>query len=156
LYGIRAANGAVIITTKRGSDTRARRMDVSVNSSVTVEWPSMMPNLQDKYAQGTGGNLALTNTNSFGPAFADLRRDINNRTPIYPDGVPIVSSDNSLPPFTPYDNYSFFQNGLTYNNSVSISGGSSQATYFLSLANLSSEGIVPNNTFNRTTVTLAG
>jgi TonB-linked SusC/RagA family outer membrane protein len=157
LYGIRAANGAVIITTKRGRDTQGQRMDVSVNSSVTMEWPSMLPSLQGKYAQGTGGNLVLNNTNSFGPAFSDLRHDVNNKTPEHPAGLPIVSNDPNLPAVTPFDNYgNFFQTGMTYNNNISISGGTSAATYFLSIANSSSEGIVPNNTFNRTTVTLAG
>ena len=157
LYGIRAANGAVIITTKRGRDTGPQRMDVSVNSSVTMEWPSMLPEKQDLYAQGVGGNLGLTGTLSWGPLLSSLRHDVNNRTAAHPAGVPIVSGDANLPAVMPFDNYgNFFQTGVTYNNSVSVSGGTDQATYYFSLGNLSSEGIVPNNTFQRTSVTLAG
>jgi TonB-linked SusC/RagA family outer membrane protein len=158
LYGIRAANGAVVITTKKGAATPGKRMDVSFNSSVRFEKVSQLPTLQDKYAQGSGGNLNLGGTTaSYGPLISDLRLDINNKTPYYPDGTPIVSDDPNLPQMKAYDNYdSFFQTGVTYDNSLSISGGSTDATYYFSIADLRSESIIPNNTFNRTSIALAG
>jgi len=161
LYGIRAANGAVIITTKKGQ--ARQKMDVSFNSSVNFETVSMLPKLQSTFAQGANGVLNLGGTTwSFGPKISDLRMDINNKNEYYPQGVPVLFDPNNpahagLPPYPAYDNLNaFWQTGVTYNNALSISGGSDLTTYYFSLSNLSQEGIVPNNTFNRTTVTVSG
>jgi TonB-linked SusC/RagA family outer membrane protein len=161
LYGIRAANGAVIITTKKGK--AGEKMQVTYSSSITAERVSQMLQLQDKFAQGSGGNLNLGGTTaSFGPKISDLRLNPDVKNVYYPDGVPVLFDPNNpamanYPKFSAYDNVnSFFQTGLTYNNSLTLSGGTEQTTYFFSLSNLSQEGIVPNNTFNRTTVSVSG
>lgn len=157
LYGIRAANGAIVITTKKGQATTRQRMDVSFASSVTIEQVSNLPKLQNVYAQGSNGNLDLLTTGSWGPKISDLRYDTSRKTPEYPTGVPIVSSDTSLPQAMAYDNLrNFWQTGIGYNNSLSLSGGNDLTTFYFSLSNLSQESIIPNNTFNRTTVTVSG
>jgi hypothetical protein len=57
----------------------------------------------------------------------------------------------------PYDNVgNFFQTGVSYNNSLSLTGGNQNTSYYLSIANTSSTGIVPNNTFERTNITISG
>lgn len=63
----------------------------------------------------------------------------------------------SLAKGAPFDNLNaFWQQGVTYNNSLSMAGGTEQTTYYFSFSNLNQKGIIPNNTFNRTTVSLSG
>lgn len=161
LYGIRAANGAVVITTKKGKTSE--KLQVSFASSVTIERVSQLPKLQNKFAQGSGGVLNLGGTTaSFGPKISDLVIDPNIKSQYYPNGTPVLF-DPTNPAHAgfnkaeAFDNLNaFWQTGLAYNNSLTLSGGSSQTTYYFSLSNLRQEGIVPNNTFNRTTASLSG
>lgn len=164
LYGLRAANGAVIITTKKGAATSTgQKTSVSFNSSVTFDQVSQLPSMQNKYAQGLFGNFAASGalnptTLSWGPRLDTLRYD-GGTNPYYPNGN-IVGQSNPLATdmrVGPYDNAgNFFQTGMTYNNSLSLTGGNQTTSYYLSIANTSSSGIVPNNTFERTNITLSG
>jgi TonB-linked SusC/RagA family outer membrane protein len=156
LYGLRAGNGAVIITTKKGQ-TGARRTSVSFNSSVTMEQVSQIPQLQQRYAQGFGGYNTATLV--WGPRLDTLRFDGGSNL-YYPQGNIVGMSSPSAQQNAmvgPYDNVSnFFQNGMTYNNNIAITGGDQSTSYYLSLGHTNASGIVPNNTFDRTTITLAG
>ncbi len=160
LYGLRAANGAVIITTKKGSTSdMARRTTVAFNSSVTMEQVSQLPAMNDKYGRGTFGNFGVT-TLVWGPRLDTMRYDGATTNPYSPNGN-IVSANHPDAKGNlnvgPYDNVgNFFQNGMSYNNSLSLTGGNQNTSYYLSIANTSSTGIVPNNTFERTNVTLSG
>jgi TonB-linked SusC/RagA family outer membrane protein len=161
LYGLRAANGAVIITTKKGATGTAiaKRTTVGFNSSVTFEEVSQLPAMQDKYGRGTFGNFGVT-TLVWGPRLDTMRYD-GAGTNLYSPNGNIVSQNHPDARqdlrVGPYDNVgNFFQTGITYNNSISLTGGNQNTSYYLSIGNTSAEGIVPNNTFQRTNVTLAG
>lgn len=156
LYGLRAANGAVVITTKKGSTAGGKRTNVAFNSSVTFEQVSKLPEMQNKYAQGVG-TYSPTTTAVWGPALADLRFDGASDNPYYPLGniVPAASAPAGAQPVPGYDNIgNFFQTGVAYNNSIAISGGNDNNTYYLSIANSTNKGVVPNNTFDRTNISL--
>lgn len=159
LYGLRAANGAIIITTKKGSaSAMGKKTTVTFNSSVTFDQVSQMPEMQDKYGQGTFGNFGVTTLN-WGPRLDTMRFDGGSNL-YYPNGN-IVSMNNPNAKqdlnVGPYDNIaSFFQTGVSYNNNLALSGGNQNTTYYLSIGNTSQTGIVPNNDYQRTTVTLSG
>ncbi|MFO7613666.1 MAG: SusC/RagA family TonB-linked outer membrane protein [Bacteroidales bacterium] len=163
LYGLRAGNGAVIITTKKGTTGVGRKTTVSFNSSVTIEQVSQLPAMQDKYGQGLFGNLLAngtlsTTTLNWGPRLDTLRFD-GGENPYYPNGNIVGMSNPNATDMRvgPYDNAgNFFQTGMAYNNSVSLTGGNQNTSYYFSIANTNSSGIVPNNTFARTSVSLAG
>jgi TonB-linked SusC/RagA family outer membrane protein len=164
LYGLRAANGAVIITTKRGAMGAARPV-INFTSSVGFDQVSQLPEMQNKYAQGLfGGWNAAGNLNPttlvWGPRMDTLRYDGAATNLYYPNGNVVGQSNpnaNQNLLVGPYDNVgNFFQTGVTYNNNLSIAGASERTTYFLSLAHTSAGGIVPNNTFKRTNVAIAG
>jgi TonB-linked SusC/RagA family outer membrane protein len=159
LYGLRAANGAVIITTKKGSTLSGQRTTVAFSSSVSFDQVSQTPKMQDKYGQGTFGDFEVTTLN-WGPRLDTMRFDGATDNLYYPNGNIVSQSDPNAKQdlmVGPYDNVgNFFQTGVTYNNSLSVAGGMGGTTYYFSVGNSSSEGIVPNNTFNRTNVTLSG
>ncbi|MGK7393916.1 MAG: SusC/RagA family TonB-linked outer membrane protein [Candidatus Cyclobacteriaceae bacterium M3_2C_046] len=189
LYGIRAANGAVIITTKKGGNTGGK-VQVNYNSFVKLNEPSLLPELQTKYAQGseiymglydrTGVQMPdeqIYNAVAWGPPIDELRYSTDpNYVPgdEYPFGgitpmdeyirlwdpngrmVPAGSPFASNIPVQAYDHYDFFRTGTTFQNHIDVSGGDEKSTFYLSLSNNSDEGIVPNNSFNRTSVKLTG
>jgi len=176
LYGLRAANGVIVITTKKGSSMQgANAYNVSYSTSVSFDKISQMPEEQTKYAQGLNGKWSgpqTGNRNSWGPLIDTMRFTNVGLTPamdangdgIYDwdrNGILVGKSDprvtSSSKKAVAYDNVGdFFKTGTTYNNAVSIGGGTNLSNFYLSLSNLKQDGIVPNNTFQKTTVKISG
>jgi TonB-linked SusC/RagA family outer membrane protein len=146
LYGTRGANGVILITTKKGAYNQD--FQINVSSSLEISQVNKLPETQNKYSQGYFGTYGggTSNPFSWGPALADLGYDADgNITQDATGGV------------TPYDNAgNFFQNGRRLNNSLTLAGGGKKSSYYLSIANLQDQGIVPLNTFDRTTIRLTG
>lgn len=161
LYGIQAASGALIITTKRGSSGKAST-SVTFNSSVTFDRVSLLPERQDIYSQGSGG-LYLGPTSSsankrwtWGARIDTLYRDgVANS---YDPNGNIVGASSSLKktPAVVYDPYDFFQTGLTFNNNVAFSGGTNKTGFRLSLGNLHQTGVIPKSKYDKTTIAVNG
>ncbi len=175
LYGLRAANGVVIITTKKGKANSGEGSSFNVNftTSVSIDKVNRLPENQKKYGQGSGGEWAgphTANRNSWGPLLDTCSYSNVGMTPdmdVDGDGIydwdknGYITSKNDPnatgAPVNIYDNLgSFFKTGYSYNNAINIAGGSQKATYYMSLSNMHSDGIVPNNTFDKTTVKISG
>jgi TonB-linked SusC/RagA family outer membrane protein len=110
LYGSRAANGVVIITTKSGSKSARKGLEVTFNTSYSVEDVSSLPDYQDKYVQGSNQNYSASFIGNWGPAFPAAVDEINaslgfNRYTKtlfagYPEGTvphPLVTSGYGAP-----------------------------------------------------------
>jgi TonB-dependent SusC/RagA subfamily outer membrane receptor len=145
LYGSRAKDGVIMITTKtRGN---GKGIGVSYNFNYTNEQPLDYTDYQYEYGQGENG-LRPTAPNptsgqwSFGQKFAP--------------GMTQVLFNNITVPYVPqYDRIKkFFRNGQNLTNTVNIEAGGEKGGIYISLGNLDSKGIVPNNTFNRKTMNL--
>lgn len=195
LYGLRASNGVILITTRMGSLNS--KMKVDFHTSVTFETISKTQEVQNKYAQGSSEGYAAflewayeqpfnhvaspTDGQPYRNVSWGARIDTCSYTTdpswVAPDAnifeyLPmdeylakwdangrIVSAKDPMAngkPVQIHDPYDFFKTGTTYNNSLTISGGSQTTTYFLSLSNQKQAGIVPNNNFGRTTIKLSG
>lgn len=154
LYGLRAANGAVIINTKQG---RKGATQVTFSSTTTFDVVSRLPERQDEWAQGFNGNYIFGENNSWGPRMdtmfyaIDPATNLLDRNLLVPRGDPLASS-------TLAENFEnsrdFFQTGVTLNNSLSLRGGNEKTTFFLSLGDLRQTGIVPLTEYNRTSIRL--
>ncbi len=131
LYGLRAAAGAIVVTTKKGKDGAT---SIGINSRFGVNWVNRLPKLQDKFKQGSNykGNKITDNTYlSWGDAFQ--------------------SGENV------YDNLGdFYQNATSFDNSFNVSGGNAKGNFYLSGSNLDQSGIVPTTDFKRTTFRFNG
>jgi len=152
LYGVRAANGAIIITTKSGKGLSAQKIEF--HTSVGWDMVSQLPDRQKIFAQGNNGVWASGNANSFGPKIADLEYDGDATYKWDPLGRLVPKGTGDGTPAVYYDPYKFFQTGLSTNNTVSVSNGNELGSYFLSLSNLEQAGVVPNNKYGRTTLRL--
>ncbi|GAB4418799.1 MAG: SusC/RagA family TonB-linked outer membrane protein [Bacteroidia bacterium] len=149
LYGVRAGNGAIIITTKRGGKGR---VVATFRTSLEISQVNKLPDLQDTYAQG------------------DLRSGVPTYLPADPgpDNVHGTADDVSggsssswgpkiadLPGVGTYDNMgTFFRTAYSTNNNLSLSGGTDQTSFRLSVGYLLQNGIVPNSDFGRVSVRL--
>lgn len=158
LYGIQAASGAIVITTKKGGG--GRRTAVNFNSSVTWDKVSQLPSLQSLYSQGSRGKYAPPDAHgsiSWGAKIDTLYWDGATNYPYDKHGHIVGKSNPAAKiPVTPYDRYQFFKTGLTYNNNVSVSGGSDKSTYRLSLGNVYQNGIIPLTKYVKTTLVMNG
>ena len=152
LYGVRAANGAVIITTKSGKNLTARKIEF--HSSYAIDMVSQLPARQKKYAQGSNGVWSSGNASSWGPEISSLEYDGDTSYKWDPFGRLVPAGTGNGNPARYYDPYEFFQHGAQSNNRFSIANGSDQGNYFFSLSNLEQDGIIPNNQYGRTTVRL--
>ncbi|HWJ27731.1 MAG TPA: SusC/RagA family TonB-linked outer membrane protein, partial [Flavisolibacter sp.] len=131
LYGSRAADGVIIITTKKGAEGR---VTVNVNSKISTSWADKLPETQTEFGPGSTSSNGVLNTTS------------------YSSWGPKIPSDSTI-----YDNIgSFFQHGIVYDNNVNVSGGSKTGSFYLSGSNYKQTGIVPNTAYNKTTFRFNG
>jgi TonB-linked SusC/RagA family outer membrane protein len=155
LYGIRASSGAVIITTKRGQSGKPR---ISVSSSYTADEVNRLPALQSTYAQGrpSGGVRTYRGPetgegNSWGPLISSLEFDGATDYPYDRNGRLVPAGTGNGVAARAYDPATFFKTGNTWDNSISVNGGTDAARYFVSFGYLTQTGIVPNADFERIT-----
>ncbi len=153
LYGIRAASGAIIITTKKGKkDTKPV---VTLSTSWEVNEVNRLMPLQKEYSQGFDGvYIGPINQQaaSWGAPISDLVFDGDENYPFDRNGnlVPKSTLPNGKPAIG-YDNQeNFFKRGLVADNNISIRGGTAATTYYLSAGFLNNNGIIPNSQFDRT------
>ncbi len=173
LYGARAANGVVVITTKRGG--KKEGLGVSINSSITVETLLTLPEYQNEYGGGSNGEYAFQNgigagindggISSYGPRldqglliaqFDSPSTDINGNPVRGGDVIARTFPDGSFTAITPTpwisqpDNVrNYFETGITYQNNISVSNGGDNGSARLSYSNLRNDGIVPNTDLER-------
>jgi TonB-linked SusC/RagA family outer membrane protein len=143
LYGARAANGVILITTKKG---RAQKgIGVEYNTTYTAETPSVFPDWQYEYGQGDGGVKPMTQA----AAITTGRRSFGAKI----DGSTYVAADGLEHPYSAQrDNIkNFYNTGSTFTNTVALTGGTEAITYRFSLADLNSKSILPNSTYDRKT-----
>jgi len=157
LYGLRAANGAIIITTKSG-ERAGQKMQVDFHSSVGFDKVSQLPPRQMEFVQGNNGNWIGGFSRAWGPNADSLQYDTTTE-PDYKwdeNGMIVGQSDpnaNGIP-IQMYDAYDFFQTGITVNNRLSVTAGNDKASYYFSIADLEQTGVVPSSQFGRTNVRL--
>ena len=168
LYGTRAANGVVQITTKSGG--RKKGLGVSFNSSFTVDNPFQLPDVQNEFGQGQGGEFAFVDglgagtsdniTYSYGPRLDQGLNIAQFDSPVtLPDGRVVRGGDVAVhggAPITPSpwvsnpDNITdFYETGTTAINSIAISGGGEFGDFRLSAADLRSDSYIPGVNLNR-------
>ncbi|HRI29289.1 MAG TPA: SusC/RagA family TonB-linked outer membrane protein, partial [Chitinophagales bacterium] len=158
LYGIRAANGVVMITTKRG---KAGKLQATFSSTATLDRVNKLPKHQNKYSQGENGNYSppLSVRTSWGAPLDSLRYDGASDSPYNPNGNIVFYTSPSATDkrVTPYNNAkNFFQTGATYNQNLNLRGGNELATFALSLGRTDQTGVVPNTAYQRTSVRISG
>ena len=126
LYGFRAANGAVLITTKKG---KAGKTQIEFQSTTTFDWVNKLPQKQLIYGQGRNGEADESVQFSWGEQITGDVFDHGD---------------------------TFFETGVTSDNFIGIRSGNDKSDVALSIGHLRQSGIIPNSFYNRTTLKLSG
>lgn len=143
LYGSRAANGVIVITTKKGSSARGR-VDIVLNSSYSIQNASGLPELQNEYGQGLNGLYNPASANSWGPKFGS--------TPTLSNGLLLANGTTIDYRAYPNNIQDYFETGSILENSLTINGGDVKQNYTFSLGNTKQNGILPNTSLGRISV----
>lgn len=173
LYGSQGVNGAIIVTTKKGSGSRKPR--ITFNSNVEFDNVLFTPKRQQLYGQGWYGDRIHVENGSWGPAYSDPNyagQNVAIGVPFYDvngDGMVFVDPNGDVPsadaassvyaPFAPRkkDNAKeFFQTGLNLNNTLTVTGGSEGAYAGLTINRQDREFIVADDKLKKTSATLNG
>ena len=133
LYGSRAGNGVILITTKTGAQTEG--LGITLNSNLTVNSVMFLPDFQNEYAQGTLGAPYTDIATDFGSS--SWGRIIDGSEQMYFDGLPrrTQAFENNV--------RDFFETGITANNSISIQNGSENGSLRFSYTNNDTQGVIP-------------
>jgi TonB-linked SusC/RagA family outer membrane protein len=178
LYGARAANGVIMITTKKGAVRPGKALGVTINSNVTISSidKSTFPEYQTNYGGGYGPYYSggthpgLEEFDADGDGIDDLV------VPFYEDASMGEKFDPSLMVYqwdafvpespnygkkTPWVNspngpIKFFNKGVSYTNSIDISGGSDKSAFRLGYTNMDQKGIMPNSSLKRNNIAFNG
>ena len=147
LYGAEAANGVMIITTKKGSG----KLSITYNSSLQMEQVAYLPKIQSEFGVGgfpDGTLYPLENVN-WGPRFDGRLVDASE-----------TLDDGSVwqVPFTPVKNNikNFFNTGISTRHGITFKGGDENSDFLFSIDQTNTTGTVPKDTYNRTNVRLKG
>ncbi len=168
LYGIRASNGVVVITTKSGKGLEKGKINMSFSSNLSFDVLSRYPQLQQKYAQGSGGAYVPNSSMSWGPLISELPNDptyggntsnayTNNGANLKPGQFYVPQraaglQDGWATPGTYNNVKEFFDTGVTWNNSFNMAQALDKTTYSLSFGSSTQDGIVPSTGMDRYSV----
>ena len=139
LYGNRANNGAIIITTKTGT---AGGFKVSLNTTFTSSSPLILNNFQNEYAQGNSGTYNGASEDSWGPRISGQSVDHWSNDPSAAGGTYSLSAQ-------PDNVTDFYQTGTNSATNLAISGGTEKSQTYFSYTYTGAEGVVPGNELKR-------
>jgi TonB-linked SusC/RagA family outer membrane protein len=148
LYGTRAQNGVIVITTKKGIERDG--IGVEYNGNFTFENPLVLPDYQNEYGHGSRGAVPTTQSSVLAVGTGSWGARLDGSEQMFFDGVrrPYVPQPNNI--------RDFYQTGRTFTNTVALTGGNSGANFRFSASSLDNVGIVPNTSFQRLTLTARG
>ena len=152
LYGSRAANGVIMITTKTGKSNGDRNFSISYDGSVQWRQVSTLPKFQNRFGQGWNGAQTFIENGSWGP-------ELDGSTQVY---GPIWNNQQLIHEYSALEDNikDFYDTGVSTSHSVSLNGISSdqKMTYYLSYSHTSDNGIIPGDkdTYKRNTIAFHG
>ena len=144
LYGSDASNGALLITTKKGSRTKPT---ITVSNTYTIEQTSFFPKLQQDFGAGATANFPVYTpyeNQQYGPRFDGTLR---------PVGQPLSDGSIQMLPYSPVNGKnSFWDQGRTNQIDLSVSSGDEKGTMLVSAQYIDGLGTTPKDKYNKTTV----
>ncbi|WP_208644859.1 MULTISPECIES: SusC/RagA family TonB-linked outer membrane protein [Mucilaginibacter] len=145
LYGARAANGVILITTKGGKKNSG--FGVEVNSNYQADKPINYEDFQTQYGQGEHGVRPANVAAAISTGNLGWGEKL--------DGQPTIQFDGKMYPYSNKSNYlDFYRTGNTFTNTVSFDGGNETGAFRLSLSDAHANSIVPNSNLDRKTFNL--
>ena len=147
LYGSRASNGVILITTKKG--TNRKGIGVELNSNLVFENIINNFDYQDQYGSGNRGAAPTTQDEAIGFGLSSWGAPL--------DGTSVIQWDGQARPYSPVgDQYEeFYNTGYSFTNTVALTGGNETGSFRFAASNLDNEAVIPNSGYNRKNFTLS-
>lgn len=144
LYGYRAGNGVILITTKKGKKTGG--IGVEFNTNFQAETIIDNYNFQDQYGHGNLGAKPTTQEEAFAQGLYAWGAQLDGSQVMQFDGVerPYSAAGNNLD--------RFYNPGNTWTNSLALTSGGENFNFRIGMTNLDNKGIMPNSGLNRRTI----
>ncbi|MEO7982675.1 MAG: SusC/RagA family TonB-linked outer membrane protein, partial [Bacteroidota bacterium] len=141
LYGSRAANGVILITTKKGK--AGQKSSVQFSTNYQIESVNRMPEYQNQYAEGNGGVFSAVSQASWGPLISG-----QTVTTAY---NPATNANNRTETLAAYPNNvsDIFQHGINWQDNIAFSGGTDKSSFRFSYGYLRNTGVIANNKLTR-------
>lgn len=146
LYGFRATNGAIIITTRSGN--RSQNMGIEIGSHFQADQALDYTDFQYEYGQGENGLRPVSVADAQTSGVFSFGEKL--------DGKPTPQFDGSTQPYVAYKHRikDFYRTGTNFTNSVALSGGNDKGYFRLSFANTDANAIMPNSDYHKKIVNL--
>jgi len=146
LYGARAANGVVLVTTKTGK--KNQNLSVEYNGNYSVDKAIDFTDFQYVYGQGVNGQRPQTVAAAIATGMSGWGEKL--------DGAPTIQFDGKSHPYSAAKNNikNFYRAGPTFTNTVSVSGGNERSAFRLSLSDMANQSIMRNSGISRKTINL--
>jgi len=146
LYGSRAANGVILITTKSGKKNSG--FGVEYNTNFQLDHVRDDLDFQQVYGQGQYGAKPVSASDALNSGSLAWGAKL--------DGSQVIQFDGNMYPYSavPNNALSFYKTGNTFTNTVAFTGGNETGSYRLSLSDLNNNAVVPNSGLNRKTINL--
>lgn len=157
LYGSRAANGVIVITTKAGKKGTRKGLEVTYNTSYSLEEVASLPDYQYEFGPGGGQILVPGFFGSMGPRFSSLETishpyNTSALAEAFPEyqgvEIPFESRRDQV--------RDFLRTGSVIENSINISTGNDVANITAGITRTKNEGFIPNSEVGRTSVNIGG
>ena len=146
LYGSRAANGVILITTKTG---KAQKKGLGIEYNGGLQWESVMrlPQMQNEFGQGWYGDKTDDENGSWGPRFDGATLKYGT----------VYNNSQQIKSYLPIEDNlkDFFDTGFRYNNSLSFNGATDKSDYFVSFSQIHDNGIIPTDADSYTKYTFS-
>lgn len=152
LYGSRAANGVILITTKSGKHGKGRNFSVTYDGGLQTRSVSVLPDLQNKYGQGWNGGQTYIENGSWGPEMDGSQQVFG----------PIWNNQQLIHEYSAVEDNikDFFETGVSTSHSIAMSGASAdnKMNYYLSYSYTKDDGIMPSDkdSYQRNTIAMRG
>lgn len=140
LYGSRAANGVIMITTKSGKGAKEKGIKVEYTTNFTYTNFLRLPQFQNVFGQGWSGHFAYEENGSWGPKFDGKVRKWGA----------VYNNSQQIKPFVALESNvaDFYEVGIGRNNTLSLSGGDEKRNFYFSYANNYEDGVLPSSVDN--------
>jgi TonB-linked SusC/RagA family outer membrane protein len=164
LYGSRAANGVIVITTKSGSllTKKANKLSVNVGSGTYFENIANLPDYQNKYGAGSNFKYGEGSNGSWGPAFgkAGSAYSLNDDGTIN-TWATVLAVAPELGPTVPYvakpnNVKDLFRTGIVNDNTIGFNYSGQDGSFNTTISKLDQNGYIPYNTYDRTSISTGG
>ena len=147
LYGSRAANGVILITTKSGKQ-QTKGLGIEYNGG--LQWESVMrlPQMQNEFGMGWNGDKTDDENGSWGPRFDGATLKYGT----------VYNNSQQIKSYLPIEDNvkDFFDTGFRYSNSVSFNGATDKSDYFVSFSQIKDDGIIPTSADSYRKYTFSG